>query len=155
EVRVGHHHEVALLVLVAFDDLRPRHLDVLFRAHAPIRDGALVLRVEQAEREVRASGRRIQADRNGDETEGQRAFPDRPHGGLTASARATDCAPARPPSHPAARASRRRSATKRSTAARVEATATPVCTARALIPTTRPSGMRESKKPSASPPPMI
>src|SRR5947199_308910 len=56
--------------------------------------------------------------------------------------------------HHAARARRRRSATKRSTAASMVATASPVWTARALMPTTRPIGMRARRKPTANPPAM-
>ena len=78
EVLVGDHDVLPLLVLVALDDLLPRHRIPVAR-HALVLHGGQVRLVQHLEADaIRADGG-LQLDGDVHEAEGQRAFPDRGH----------------------------------------------------------------------------
>ena len=79
EVRVRHHDELALLVLVALGDVAPLDLDVLRAAIAPVVDGGGVRLVDLSEPDFRLTlGRRMEAHRDRHEPESDRTLPHRP-----------------------------------------------------------------------------
>src|SRR5262249_52321983 len=79
QVLVGHDHELSLGVLVALDDLAPGDFDAVGAADAAILDRCQIGAVELAKTDLlRGFAGRVEADRDGDETEADVALPDRP-----------------------------------------------------------------------------
>src|SRR5207249_3249214 len=70
--------EAALLVLVALDEIRPRHRVAVADAHALEPHRRLVLRVQHPEMRPMVAHRRVQLVRNVHEAEGNRSFPQHP-----------------------------------------------------------------------------
>ena len=69
EILVGEHDVLALFVLVALDDLVPRHGLAVHAADALVLDAPFVFRVQHVEREIVGLHRRKELDRNRNEAE--------------------------------------------------------------------------------------
>jgi hypothetical protein len=82
--------ELALVVLVALDDLPPRHLDAFGAAHAVVLDRRQIRAVELAEPDLFGGlAGRVQTHWDVDKADTDRAFPDRAgHGAILPQRRA-------------------------------------------------------------------
>jgi len=79
EVLVLQDDKLSLFILIAFDDLVPRHLFGIGFGDAAVIDGAEIILAQQAKGQLLALRGRVQRDWDVDQAEANRAFPNRAH----------------------------------------------------------------------------